>query len=223
MSPSRSALFEVHFVWEDEFLDELAIDVANKVVERNLVRLTWARRPAPNHAPNYSAHYIEAAYTTLDSNQLIRLSHFCGYSFDHPDGTPWPEHPGRTTNTAKTLHEANQAGTKVKNGIRALGLEIRAGGLFIEGKSEQPIDHDRTLFLSVDERCRHCGGEIYYANQSWRHRDSKRTAVYVDEPCAACNGTQRMLGRPCGVCVMHPGVRRVHHHDAEPVAAAEVA
>lgn len=212
--PNRSALFEVQFFSPDEFLAELKQDLAENAVEGNIVRLTHSRRPTRNRVNYHSAHFIEATYTTSHRNQLVRLSHYCGFaSYSYDMKTPRLENEP----TKKCLEHANQVGTKVKLALLRLGLDIRAGGLFIEGYAE-PADDDHSREPITDEIiCEHCGEPIYFANEAWRHQSDKRAGRTRPEKCTKCDGNGRVtLGTASVNCSCLNGIRQIWDHNAEP-------
>lgn len=221
--PSRSALFECQFFWPEEFLQELERDHAEGAVEGGIVRLTLARRPPENGVHIAKNVFVEATYTTTSRNQLVRLSHYCGFIWVERDEITPSTRPEHAAKNEATMQEANAAGTKVKSALLTMGLDIRAGGLFIEGHAENAIHNERVPFAD-EVYCDGCDEPIYFANLTWRHRSDRRADRTAKITCDDCDGTGELrLGNVVTRCTCIGGIRQRYHHTAAPKLAAKVA
>lgn len=216
--PSRDALHEVQFFNPDEFLDELRTDAAEAQVERNIVRLSHSRHPTWKRVNFHRDHHIEASYVNSESNQLVKLRAYCGWT-----RTAQGEVNGRIEpdvddeHNREVLARADEIGTKLKRALQELKLKLRTGGLFIEGDAEPASwEYERAPIADV-EFCASCEEPIYFSNEQWRHTSDKRADRVITEVCGDCQGTGLVkVGRHNAACSCIGGTRKRFEHSAAP-------
>jgi hypothetical protein len=230
-----TTVFEARHTDPAAFLDELGRDRVLDAVQDNILRLAYRTGPAtygmynPRHmnhdqkmAPWLKARYVEASY--LAHGQLVKLSAFCGIGFDperfKPAANIKREEAAARFEERSKATDAQLAATLERVRKASVGLDVRAGALFVEDGAWQ-ADPDSPIETPPEPVCATCKAPIYFANQTWRHADSKQCDVFEAVECSACGGTGRTeMGhgtRRCERCRFGmPGSIKVLHHMADP-------
>lgn len=208
---------EVRFTNVADFLADLDADYKKGSIEDNIVRVSVIGsdasldqiygRPVPggNRRGNgWQAKYVSAAY--LARGQLVKLSAYCGVA---PQVAPEEaKHlPDVYRQRQRVTMDATAA--KVQETVRAVlapldrksDLEVRGGGVYVES-GEWIADPDFSIDAPPAETCATCHHDIYFANQKWRHKDTKQAEHYIDNPDATAKSG--------------PFGRKLLHHLADP-------
>lgn len=233
--PGRAGVFhdryEVHFTDPDQFLEELALDHKQEAVLHGLVRFSVNEAPArlkeiyPNAPENMEtlmrSRWLDVSYIST-REQLIQLSCYLGW-FDPKEAEKRKQH-----NEDQRKVELETVGL-LKNAVQKLELEVRGGGMFTndgqtwQANPEAKIDRASPV---VEPVCATCGEDIYFANESWRHKETHRAEEWEERTCTRCGGSGFQERSPAlGVfgdtrCICwaggHPGIERRLDHLADP-------
>lgn len=173
------------------YADDLKADHALGAIDDNVVRLavvasgaTLQQIEAPKFVPGgnreafgFSAKYVASSY--FRRGRLVTLSVYCGVSFTAAEE---PRGPAEELTRACAL-KIQEAANRVKAAIRACpGLVQRGGGVYVDDGADPWLAH---YLAAIDappsELCATCGRSIYFANNDWRHEDTKRAEVLTPE------------------------------------------
>jgi hypothetical protein len=101
----------VLFTDTSEYLEELAAERDN--VKRGIVRITQCATPAKGLAGAVSHATVESA-ARIDGGDLVRFRGYVGDLWGH-------------ANDAAVLQRASELTAEIEAGVKAIGLEVRAG------------------------------------------------------------------------------------------------
>lgn len=183
--------YEVRFTDIDSFLEDLGRDAER--IEDGIVRLAVVNFPATHEQvmgqwtsggdrlnPLYRTKTLQVAY--LVRGQLVKLQHDCGVALTDNVAQRFGQKYAdagveRTRACAEALLEA---ANKVQRKLEAIkGLDLRGGGLFVEDGSWR-ADLDHAIEQLPRSLCATCGEDIYYSNNSWRHKATGQAEHLVD-------------------------------------------
>lgn len=173
------------------YADDMKADHALGAIDDNVVRLaivasgaTLAQIEAPKFVPGgnrdafgYSAKYVSSSY--FRRGLLVTLSIYCGVSFT---AAQEPRGPAEELTRACAL-KIQETANRVKAAIKACpGLVQRGGGVYVDDSGDPWLAHYLASIESVPaEVCATCGKRIYFANNDWRHEDTKRAEALTPE------------------------------------------
>lgn len=170
---------------------ELVADYAQDAIDDRIVRLAIVAAPATlqeiygdvsvpgGNRPSlgYSAKYVSSSY--FSRGRLVALSVYCGVSYTLRDA------PGQAAIelTKATALKLSETLNRVKGAIRQCPkLEQRGGGVYIDDGSDPWLAQYLTTIDEIPATlCATCGEEIYYANEAWRHKSTKRELVLTPD------------------------------------------
>lgn len=202
-----SSVYEVRHTDPASYLDDLAADVNIGAVVDSFVRLAIVSSPATMQQitpdefipsggrlnPWFRSKFVVSSYQAR--GQLVKLSAYCGIAFVGKHA-PSPFALEATKKCALALQETMR---RVHVPLMKLGLDIRGGGVYVEDPNDPWLGNFMsTIELPPVVVCLHCDKEIYFANEAWRHRDTKRAM--------ATRPSTSATGRPV----------QVFDHDAAP-------
>lgn len=182
--------FGVHHTDPASFLDDVIADaklgaIEHKIVRRairttsaTLAQVEYPKVSAGGHrdTPAFRAKHVIASYQAR--GQLVQLDVYCGVYWARQDEAPTEAHAELTKQTALQLQATLR---RLVVPLMKLDLDVRGGGVAIQ----DPSDHWLAHYLESIETpapvvCQHCGEEIYYSNEAWRHVATKRAEHLVD-------------------------------------------
>lgn len=181
---SSQSVFTVKHTDPLSFIEDMTKDA--KVIVDQLVRLSisggranraqvdYPHVPPGGHLdePWFRSRYVEATYQAR--GQLVKIVCYCGVVYVGP-------HEGFEEKTRETTLKLQSTLRQMQVAIMHAGLDRRGGVLDVE----DPTDTWRPDWLaSITDpepvKCLHCGEEIYYSNEAWRHTATKRAEANVD-------------------------------------------
>lgn len=213
-----SSLFELHFTRVDAFLEEVRLDTEDDVIQAGIVRVAVVSGHAPGKAPPAVAQswYVESSYVS-GRQQLVKLSLYAGWKW-----TRAVRDEQERKHNEKIDLEIRELLLKIQAGLQKVpNIRLRGGSLVEAHDIWQP--EPNAQITSPDELvCATCQEAIYFANEEWRHQQSKLAAVYEAKVCPACNDTREVPFRPgrrrvCPRCLL--GQPKDLHHLADPEKA----
>lgn len=124
----------------------------------------------------FSSKRVTSSY--FSRGRLVTLVVYCGVSWTlkaEPRGT------NAATLTQETALKLTATQARIKAAIKELGLQQRGGDVVIdEGVAFIPDEYETVEDGDTfGERCASCDKLIYYANNEWRHEDTKRAETTI--------------------------------------------
>lgn len=121
--------------------------------------------------PWFSRVYVESSY--LARGQQHRFQSYCGVALK-----AWVADEGALAFgqpvSAATALRVQEAHTKLGNLLAPMhDLDLRSGVLMISEGVWLP-EPDETIAAAPQDRCATCGEVIYFSNESWRHKSTRR-------------------------------------------------
>jgi hypothetical protein len=183
-------VYEIHLTDIPEFVRRLVADfkagiiehnevwfaiVAGKASEADVMRLkhpdstqhleSFERREAP-----YQRRWVEASY--FRHNRQVKVSHYCGVVLDQGLMTKLPGGRPLTEQCALAVQEHTRAILRAEDENK--GLIVQTGAVYVADGRNWHQTPDLEIEAAPQERCASCDEIIYYANEQWRHKATKR-------------------------------------------------
>lgn len=193
---------------------ELIVGVTGRHATLEEAAGTW--RPGGDR--RVSTHWTRAVEVSyIARGRMYKFSHDCGCV------------PAKLeTDAARTLAEAT--GQRIKETLHKIevvlaqmpDLDVVYGGVYHMNDAGDPwiADASWTVEAPAQLVCIVCGEDVYYANESWRHKSTRQAEAYDEADCRFCEGSGEVRGthwtRTCSVCMGTRKAKKLNH-----VAAVE--
>lgn len=187
---SSQSVYEVRFTEPASFLDDLKADAELGAIEDRIVRLAIIGGPAthqqiagdefdPNGGkvnPWGRSRYVTASYQAR--GQLVKMTAYCGVSWAPRDKAPTEFWAAKTKDCALKLQSTLR---QLQAPLQRLDLDVRGGGVYTEDPTDPWMGHYlASIETPAPVVCQHCGEEIYFANEAWRHTATQRAEALID-------------------------------------------